>query len=388
MKSLTRFDTICLVSILLTLCFEANAASTKATARPQKSLTSSIAPDWQKKWSDTVVAAKKEGKLSIYASWGPQVRVALAKAFEEKFGIKLEFIPGRAETIAQRIQTETTAGLNLADAYGMGIGGFNTVLAPRGLLGPLKPLILLPEILDPNVWIGGEMPFGDKEKILAMVMIGSISRTLAYNTNFIKEGEIKSAKDLLRPQYKGKISMKDPLVAGSGIAILTHLSVNLWGRAETIDFLGRLINEQKVAIQRDDRIHVESVAHGKYYIAFGAQQEITARLLEAGAPIHVPLLKEDNRLSAGTGALGVPRIFAHPNAAIVFVNWVLTKEGQSVFAKAFGSPSLRIDASNEGFDPAFVPVAGKKYYSDYGDILDAREEWIEIARKIIEEATK
>ena len=54
---------------------------------------------------------------------------------------------------------------------------------------------------------------------------------------------------------------------------------------------------------------------------------------------------------------------AHPNASLVFINWLLTKEGQTIFQKVYGTPSARLDVDMTGIDPAFIPQEGEKLIS-------------------------
>ena len=346
-------------------------------------------PEWEQKWEGLLAEAKKEGKVTLYAMWVPRVRTALAESFKKKYGITLEFSAfARAEEIAAKVQREKTAGLYNVDVIGCANAGLLVSLKPLGLLAPIKPQLFLPEVLDQKAWMGGNLPFTDKAG-LAFSMIRNAARLVVFNTDQIKPGEITSVKDLLKPQYKGKITFNDPRVSGAGIALITHLGHNLWGEAETIDFLKRMIKDQEAVIQRDNRMHIESVARVKYAIALGESPSIVDEFIKAKAPIKLALTKEDNRASASNGAFGVPTKFAHPNATILFLNWLLTKEGQSVFATHFGQPSARLDADKEGLNPDIMPIAGVKYFvSDNEEFMAAQDKWLKISKQVIEEMTK
>ncbi len=69
-------------------------------------------------------------------------------------------------------------------------------------------------------------------------------------------------------------------------------------------------------------------------------------------------------LNTATGNLEVPFKPANPNAATVFINWILTKETQAIFAKSFGNPSWRMDVSTEGIQPSRIALPGEKLYLD------------------------
>ncbi len=382
-----------LTSLVLLAASWLAACTPAATPPPEpkntavKATAAAASPDWTQKWESQVAAAKKEGSVTVYAIWGPKIRAALVDAFKAKYGIDVEFSPfSRGSDLLAKVQAENRAGIYSADVFGAGNPTMLGTMKPEGVLGTVKPVLVLPEVLDPKAWYAGGVPYTDKDGQVVS-LIGATIRTVVYNTGSIKEGEIASYKDLLKPQYKGKITLNDPLVTGTGNAGISHLGL-LWGEAETIDFLKRLVKDQEVVIQRDQRVHMESVARGKYAIALAPMAEQMAEFLSLAAPIKIALVKEDNRLTAGAGALGVPTKFAHPNAAAVFINWLLTKEGMTAFSGAFGNPSTRIDAPKDKFDPLLVPVPGEKYYAETEEVLDARVKWMDLARKVIEENSK
>ncbi len=79
---------------------------------------------------------------------------------------------------------------------------------------------------------------------------------------------------------------------------------------------------------------------------------------------------------------------AHPDAAKLFVNWLLTKEGQTVFSKGVGSPSFRMDVTTEGFNPMFLPQQGEKVFLDSEDFLRHTDEVLKMAKQVISGANK
>ncbi|MBI4333558.1 MAG: hypothetical protein HY673_20030 [Chloroflexi bacterium] len=79
---------------------------------------------------------------------------------------------------------------------------------------------------------------------------------------------------------------------------------------------------------------------------------------------------------------------AHPNAGLVFLNWLLTKEGQSVMARGFGFPSTRADASTEGINPVYLFQPGEKLFFNDERYVAAFGEWTGLSKQIIEAASK
>ncbi len=384
-KVLTTILVITLLGGILGAC--ANSPAPPATT-PKQNAAPLVKTGWEQQWETSLAEGKKEGSVAVYSIWSPDVRNALAQTFKQKYGINLEFSSfSRGADLLAKVQAEKRAGLYLADIFGVGNLSLITSMKPEGVLSPIGPVLLLPDVLDPKAWRAGKLPYTDPDG-LALSAIGSVMRTLVYNTDSIKPGELTDWKDLLKPQYKGKITLNDPTVTGTGNALVTNVAVNMWGEDETAAFLTRLTKDQQTVVQRDYRIHMESVARGKYAIGMMPMQQLVAEFTGLGAPIKIATVNEDTHVSAGAGAIGVPTQFAHPNAARVFLNWFLSKEGQSVLVKAWGNPSTRADVPAEGIDPLFVPEPGGKYFLETGPFLDATARWRDIANKIIQESSK
>ncbi len=339
-------------------------------------------------WDALVAEAKKEGTVAVYALWRPETRSGLTQAFKQKYGINVEFSPfSRGAELLAKAQSEQRAGLYLADVFGAGGPTLVATMKPEKVLGPMAPLLVLPEATDPKYWSGGKFPFMDKDQ-MTVGMIASIQRYLMYNTDLIKKGELTDYKDVLKPQYKGKIALNDPLVTGVGNAFFAHLAMDLWGEPAAKDFLYQLVKQQEAAIQRDNRLHIEWVARAKYAIGVAPNPDNMADFLKLGAPIDAVFVKEGVFVSPAAGAIAVPPKLAHPNAAKLFVNWLLTKEGQTVFASGFGNPSLRNDVSTAEFNPMFLAQPGEKLFLDSEEAILYRGEWLNIAKQVMEEASK
>lgn len=335
-------------------------------------------------WETTLSQAKREGVVSVYANWKPEIRIGVSEVFREKFGINVEFLPfGRGEEIAARAQQEKAAGLTVVDIFGGGASTLLTVLKPLGLLGAIEPLLILPDTIDPKFWRNERFPFIDKDK-QAVGMMMLLNRDIMYNTDLIKQGEITTFRDVLRPQYKGKISLDDPSLTGAGAAMMSLLAVHIWNLEEAKEFLRQLIKQQAAELQRNNRLHFEGVARGKFAIGLGNNNAALAEFVDSGAPINVVYTREGVSSNTSSGAIAVPTKFAHPNAAKIFVNWLLSKEGQIVFAKAFGAASMRSDVAIEGIHPIFLMQPGEKLFLQTEEEIVARPKLRTIFKEIVE----
>lgn len=364
------------------------AATLRVTAKPPTlPPPPTVKSTPQDKWTITLAEAKKEGKVALYALWTSDVRQALTTAFKDKYGIDLEYSPfSRGADLLAKVRAEKRAGLRVADVFGAGNPSLVTSMKPEGVLGTIQPLLILPEVTAPAGWQNARLPYADNDG-KALSLIAVVQRSIVYNTGIVKDGEITGFKDLLKPQYKGAINFNDPSVTGTGNAVLTHLGNNLWSEAEARDWFTRLVKEQGLVIERDQRIQMEGVVRGKYAVGLAPQQANLAEFLALGAPIKLAIIDDDNRVTAGAGALGVADQLAHPNAAAVFVNWLLSKDGMTVLSKSFGNPTTRVDVPTAGIDPLFVPVKGKNYLGETEEVLSARVKWLDIAKKIMDETS-
>jgi iron(III) transport system substrate-binding protein len=372
------------VFVLANSCFIAQQQAAAPSFAAEAKTFVEVAP-WETKWNETLAAAKKEGTVSLYAIWPPPVRTALTPAFGQKFGINLEFTSfGRSAELVAKAGTENRAGLYFADLFATGKGPLVVQLKGAGILGPIEESLILPEVTNPRSWIGGKFPFVDKDKRV-ITMVGARTGCIIYNTDLVKKGEIGDFKDLLKPQYKGKIIMDDPTVPGAANTLLSNLAIDVWNLDETKEFLRQLVRQQAVVIQRDQRMLVEYVARGKFAIGFSPPSEVLPEFINAGAPLAVV---KGPVLSGGSGNIAVPSRFAHPNAAAVFINWLLSKEGQTLFSRSYETPSLRVDVPTEGINDIFLWQPDEKLLPQTEEHLFFYDKMPGISKQVIEEATK
>lgn len=336
------------------------------------------------KWEDVVLAAQKEGIVNLYASWGPSTRTILSEGFGKKYGISLNVTPfARESDMLAKVNTERVANLRAVDVFGGGTSTMMLGLKPAGFLGKIEPLIMMPDILDTKTWRGGQgIPFSDKDRT-TVGMLAVVLHNVIYNTTQVKKEQLTSYKDILKPEFKGKIVLDDPTNSGSGNAFMSHLAFNIWSVEESLNYLKRLI-DLGVVIERDKRILVESVARGKYAIGLGPFREMITQFIDNGAPLGVPSFVEPLSASASAGALGVAAEPAHPNATKVFVNWLLSREGQSHLTRAFLCASMRLDASTEGVNPMFIPQPGQKLYWDTEEMIRGKGRMMKLNKEILD----
>lgn len=324
----------------------------------------SIAPvkaGWETEWNKTLELARKEGRVVVVGGSGAAALKDAVDLMKNKFGIALEITSARGEQIFSKITTERAAGIYGEDLI---LTGHNSMFSmkEKGMYDPIESRLILPEVVNPNVWIWGKLPFADDGHYMFNVSyFPEISSEI--NTSIVRPGEIKSFYDYLDPKWKEKIVMADPSATGSGGPQAWTLIQN---KVLNLDFFRQLVL-QKPMVLRDDDLILRWLAMGKYPIALFASSGVVAKYQEAGAPIQRQLL-EAQILSAGGSALAMMNKAPHPNAATLFINWLLSKEGSTFFQNAQQKQSSRIDISVDGLLPINRRTEGVQYIRKVNEV--------------------
>ena len=315
----------------------------------------------EKEWNDILTAAKKEGTV-VVANSPDSVMREISARFKARFGITLEHIAGRSGEIVTRLRSEQRAGLHTVDIFMPGMDPAAPVLYPERMLAPLKPLLILPEVIDPTKWKKGKLWFVDPEDKFVLRVFSHITTFLHINTDQVKSAEIQSAKDLLNPKWKGKIALEDPTTAGSGSNQAARIYAQLGE-----EFFKRLYIDQKPFITRERRQLSDSLARGTYPITFNAQRSEVERMRKEGFPITdiMELLDLPGALTGSPWLLTLMKNPPHPNAACVFANWIVSKEGLEIYSRGEGSPTLRTDIEESFLPREVVPRSGISYFDTY-----------------------
>jgi iron(III) transport system substrate-binding protein len=124
-----------------------------------------------------------------------------------------------------------------------------------------------------------------------------------------------------------------------------------------------------VTIFRDNRQSVDWLATGKFALCFFCYPQEAARAQKQGLPVDEikQPMKEGAGLTSHSGQIGLINKPAHPNAAKVFINWLVSKEGQLTLQRVYSegrrgaSNSRRIDIPKDMVPPEDRLVEGVEY---------------------------
>ena len=322
--------------------------------------------DWQSEWDKTLKGAKSEGKLSLYLYQGEGELGGVAQLFQKKYPeIIVTTVTGRGNLLGPRIMAERRAGKFLADAYIAGLTSTYEILYRGKILDPIRAALILPEVLDESKWWQGQHHYIDPENEYIFIFVGNVSQYISYHTKSVDPGEFRSYWDFLQPKWKGKILSRDPKISGSQ-------RIGLRGFYYTpelgAEFVRRLYGEMDVTLTQEIRQATDWLANGKFAICFFCSEILKAK--SQGLPVDefpTARWKESRAITAGNvGSVALPSQAPHPHAARLFVNWLLSREGQIAFQRAANTPtnseeSMRFDIPKDMVPADVRRIDGVKY---------------------------
>ena len=264
--------------------------------------------------------AKKEGKLVVYAAYATADANAFKAAFEKKYPfIQFEYFRAGKDKLLARYLTEVKAGRFFPDVYQSSIFPVMT-LQQRGLLGkynsPERPAYA--------------EAFKDKDGYWTAAYVNAM--TVAYNTRLVKPDEVpKSYEDLLLPKWKGKMGM-DLNKTEWYVAML-----QLMGEEKGKKYMEAL-SKQDIQARDGNTITGQLLVAGEFPLVVSQYPTSVEELKKLGAPIEWAPLQPHFVYSIVIGATAKS---SHPAAGKLFVDFVLSEEGQKVMRSLSRIPARK-----------------------------------------------
>jgi iron(III) transport system substrate-binding protein len=352
--------------------------STVTIAIPHAAFAGEVRAPWQDEWDKTVKAAEQEGQVVLYSL--SEIGDAIANtSFQKKFSkIKLSVVAARGGEHVSRIMAERRAGKFLADIGNLGNTSPYSLYQSK-VLDPIASAFILPEVKDDSKWWQGKQQFIDPEGRYIFVYVGAPLFLVGYNTKLVNSNAFKSYWDLLDSKWKGKIVAFDPKAGGFAA---TRDRFFFHNPELGPPFLRRLFGEMALTLYARFPQGEDWLAAGKYSICLCRHQSLSEAKSQ-GLPVD---LIEPSSFKEGTGVESRAKTLVlmnqapHPNAAKVFLNWFLSREGQSDFQRTGGKildagaeGSLRMDISKDDIAPRNRLNAGVKYLTQWNaDYFDMK----------------
>ncbi|MEK7353787.1 MAG: extracellular solute-binding protein [Chloroflexota bacterium] len=294
-------------------------------------------------WQKIVEAAKKEGKVTDYSYNFPgDIGIAINRAFKERYGIRVDIVTGRGADFIERVKTERRMGSIMAD---MSDGGapYMAIMKNEGLTVGIAGE--LPVLREKDVWRADIFGMDPVDRNLIVYRFSTYSTYV--NTNLVKPGEEpKVWRDLLDPRWKGKMILLEPIIQTGAYMMFVPLM-----REKVIDI--EFIKD----LYRQDLMFANSTSDEGRMLSLGERAlsiygtSASTRRISEGAPLRAIAFKDGT--SMGVSVLVAYKGSPHPNAAKVFINWLLSPEGQTVYGKAASDEMARKDVPN------FLPEAAR-----------------------------
>ena len=351
-----------------------------APASSQPAASAGAAGSAQKSWDDVVAAAKQEKKVVVSGPANPLWRNLITGLSKDYPDIQIEYTGGDSRDFWPRIEQERKGGQFLWDVR---IGGPDPQVfaaLQQGVLEPVGPLLILPEVTDESKWLGGWQQFyADKAGKYLPGFLADVSRPIYVNRDTLPEPQIQSEQDLLKADYKGKILLQDPR-GGAGLGFLTTFL-----KIDGEPFVRQLLS-QNLVISGDNRQIAEWIVRSRQPIAIGLRNYDLLVFQQQGQGSNVKPVDGVKALplSIGSGGIQMLTKAPHPKATQVLINWLLTAKTQKELAQAVQQNSRRLDVPPGAADEVVDPKRLDQYVAHQTeDLLPLREQALKIAAEML-----
>jgi iron(III) transport system substrate-binding protein len=301
-----------------------------------------------------VEKAKKEGEVMVYTSLVPDDLTQLAAAFEKKYGVKLKTWRANSEKVLQRAVTEARAGRHDADVVETNGPQLESLYREKGLQPLRSPHIkdLMPQAVQKHGhWVG--------TRINMFVQ--------SYNTNLVKKDELpKSYAELAHPRWKGRLGIEAE--DEDWFAMI----VKELGEEAGLRTFREIVKVNGLSVRKGHTLLAGLVASGEIPFALTTYSHGAEKMKQKGAPVEwfaiAPAIGRAN-------GIGITRNPPHPHAAALFVDFLLSPEGQAILQKGGYVPAnLRVADPAQKLPLKFV---------DPALMLDEHDKWKKHWQEII-----
>ena len=297
--------------------------------------------------------AKKEGQVVMYTSLNLKDSVPITEAFEKKTGVKVQLWRASSEKVLQRAVTEARAGRFSPDVFETNGPEMEALYREK----------LLEEFFSPHF---PDLPPAAFPKHRHYVADRFNFFTIGYNTNLVKPEEVPNTyEDLVHPRWAGRVGIEGSDVDWFGAV------VKAMGEEKGLAFFRKLAASGP-QIRTGHTLMAELVASGEIPLAATLYNHNVERLTVKGAPVKWKALQPT---FGRPNAIGVAKRAPHPHAAMLFTDFMLSKEGQTLLKERNRVPaSLSVDTHLNKFpfqmiDPIITLDENDKWEKLWSDLF-------------------
>jgi iron(III) transport system substrate-binding protein len=282
-------------------------------------------PDREQKLAE---AARKEGTLLWYTTTPVEYARMLAEPFEKRYGIKVEMWRARSELISQRVLTEARSGKPIVDVV-------HSIAPPMEALHREKHLVAIHSPHHRDLLPGSVPAHREWASTLRYVFVQ------AYNTQRVKREELpKTYPELLQPRWKGLLGIE------SSDHEWASEVMRQMGEAEGERFFHELVRTQGLSARTGHPLLTNLTASGEVPLALTVYQYSVEQAKKKGSPIDWFAIEPAIAIADG---IGVARRAPHPNAALLFYDYMLSPEAEQIVARIGYVPtSTKVESPRKG----------------------------------------
>ena len=270
-----------------------------------------------------IEAARKEGKVVWYTSVDVRAAERIARAFEAKYpGVAVQVERSGAERNFQRLAQEYGSGIKVADAIESSDASHFIVWKKQGWLAPYVPED-----------VAKHWPAEHKDPDGTYATWRATFACVGYNTKLVKPEDVpKSYADLLDPKWAGKMVKAHPGYSGTILTATFAIARDIgW------EFFEKLAKQRVMQVQ-SAADPPKKLAAGERQVMADGSEAMLHQVKEEGNPI-APIYPTEGT-PAITGPAGVAKDAPHPNAARLYVSFLLSVEGQQLVVDVAGMRSV------------------------------------------------